>query len=156
MVRPAAAPQQVVDVVQALAQVVLLAPGAAARDLDGAPFDEAGELGAAFARIEPRPIRDLLGERRLPQVGEREVDPPFLGRERFEMALEVLRMVIHQIEQAVHELAEGQPRAETGQDREQARAAAGEDFQRADRPGRAALAGHRLPQDGAFVGVERA
>ena len=156
MVRPASAPQQVVDVVQALAQVVLLAPGAAARDQDGAPFDEASELGTAFTRLDPRPIRDLLRERRLPQIGEGEVDAPFLGRERFEMALEVLRMVIHQIEQAVHELAEGQPGTETGQDREQARAAAGEDFQRTDRLGRAMLAGHRLPQFGAFLRAERA
>ena len=156
MVRPAAAAQQVVDVVQALAQVVLLAPGAAARDQNGAPFDEPGELGAAFARLDPRPIRDLLGERRLPQVGEREVDAPFLGRERFEMALEVLRMVIHQIEQFGHQLAEGPPRPEPGHDREQPRAAAGEDLQRADRLARAVLAGHRLPQFGAFLRIERA
>ena len=129
VVRPAFAPQQVIDVVQALAQVVLLAPNCAACDLDDAAFDEAGELGAALARFKPRPIRDLLRERRLPEVGEREVDPPFLGWEQFEVTLEVLRVIIDQVEQVSHELVEGQPSTESSQDREQARAAAGEDFQ---------------------------
>ena len=155
-IRPAVTPQQVVDVVQTFTQVVLLAPGRAARNLDDASLDEASELGAACARFEPCPIRDLLRERRLPQVGEREVDPPLLGRERFEVALEVLRVVIDQIEQVGHELVEGQSPAESGQDREQARAAAGQDLQRADRLGRLVPAGHRLPQDRAFSRVERA
>ena len=154
--RPAVAAQQVVDVVQALAQVVLLAAGAAACGLNDAAIDEAGELGAAFARIEPRPGCDLLRERRLPQIGEGEIDPPLLGRERFEMTLEVLRMVIDQIEQVGHEIAEGPPRAETGHDREQSRAAAGEDFQRTNRLARGTPAGRRFPQNGAFFRVERA
>ena len=119
-VRPTAAPQQVVDVVQALGQVVLLASGAAARDLDHPAGAEARKLGAARAGFEPGLVSDLPRGRRLPQRSEREIDTPFLCRERFEVALEVLRVVIDQIEQICHEIAERQPGAEASHDRDQA------------------------------------
>ena len=134
-VRAAGAPNQVVDVVQALGQVVLLAPGAAARDPDDAPVDEARELGAASVRIESGSVRDLLRGGWLPQVGERQVDPPLLRRQRFDVALEVLRVVVHQVEQIRHQRAKGQPGPEAGHDGEQTRAAAGEGLQRPDRLG---------------------
>ena len=128
-IRPTPAPQQVVDVVQALGQVVLLAPGAAARYLDHPAVAEAGKLGAARARLEPGVVRDLPRGRRLPQRSEREIDTPFLRRERFDVALEVFGVIIDEIEQIRHEIAERQPGAEASHDRDQPRAPAGQNLQ---------------------------
>ena len=122
-------PQQVVDVVQPFGQVILLAPGAAARDLNDPSFRKAGELSAAFARLDPGALRDLPRGSRLPQVREGEVDPPLLRGQRFDVALEVFRMVVDEVEQILHELAKGASRAEPGHDGDQTRAAAGENLQ---------------------------
>ncbi|MCY3847005.1 MAG: hypothetical protein OXH69_26085, partial [Acidobacteria bacterium] len=65
-------------------------------------------------------------------------------------------MVIDQIEEIGHELAERSACAEAGHDRDQPRAPAGQDLQRADRPARGAATGHRLPQHGALLRVEGA
>ena len=98
-VRPTPTSQQVVDVVEALGQVVLLASGAAARYLDHPAVAQARKLGAARARLEPGVVRDLPRGRRLPQRGKREIDTPFLRRERFDVALEILGVIIDEIEQ---------------------------------------------------------
>ena len=149
--------QQVIDVVHALGQIVLLASRGASHNLRAAPLNETGEMRAAQARVESSAVRDLLCGCRLPQIGEREIDPPFLRRQRFEMAFEVFRVVVDQVVQLVHQLAKGQVRPETGHDHEQSGVAAGENLQRPNRllrPG--ILAGHRLPQNRTFLGVERA
>ena len=65
-ISPAFVPQQVVDIVQALGQVVLLAPGGTARHLNDASVDEADEVSAALARLHPGPVRDFLCGRRSP------------------------------------------------------------------------------------------
>ena len=75
---PTGAPQQVVDVVEALGQVILFAPSSTTRDLNDAPFDEAGELGAALARLQPGTDRNLPRSRWLPQISEHEIDSPLL------------------------------------------------------------------------------
>ena len=49
----AGAPQQVIDVVETLGQVILFAPSGTTRDLNDAAFDEAGELGTTLARLQP-------------------------------------------------------------------------------------------------------
>ena len=77
-VLPAA--QQVVDVVHALAQVVLLAPGASAGHKNGTAFYEAHELGAALAGAKARSFGDFVGERWRPQVGKDQIDAAFLDR----------------------------------------------------------------------------
>ena len=155
-VRTAVAAQQVVDVVQPLGQVVLLAAEAAAGHLDHAPFDEAGELGAALAGVDPGALRDLPRGRRLPQVGQRQVDPPLLGGEGLNVAFEVLRMLVHEVEEIVHQLAEGEPRAEACHDGHEAGVAAGEDFQRPDRLARGGIAPETVSHSTcALLGVER-
>ena len=155
-VRSTPATQQVVDVVQALGQVVLLASGAAARNSDHPTVAEARKLGAARAGFEPGLVRDLPRGRRLPKRGERKVNTAFLPRERFEVALEVLRVVVDQIEQMRHEIAERQSSPEAGYDREQPRASAGKDLQRTNGWWCWTAAGHGLPQDRALVRVEGA
>ena len=77
-VLPAA--QQVVDVVHALAQVVLLAPGAAAGHKNGTAFYEAFELGAALTGAKARSFGDFVSERWRPQVGKDQIDAAFLDR----------------------------------------------------------------------------
>ena len=62
------------------------------------------------------------------------------------MALEILGMVVDQVEEIRHQLAERQIRAEPGHDRQQPRAAACENPQRLDRLRRPRLPRHGLPQ----------
>ena len=149
------APEQVVDIVHALGEVVLLAPKSAASFLNDPSLDEAGELGAALAGVQPGTVRNLPRGCRLPQDGEREINAPFLGGERFQVALEVLRVLVHQVQQFGHELTESESGAEAGHDGEQPGAAARENFQRSDRTARSGLARHLFPQNGAFVRGER-
>ena len=115
---------KVVDVVEPLGQVVELAPRAAAADLHHAPIHQTGKLGAALAGPESGPFRDLARVGRFPEIGKGEIHPSLLRRERIEVALEILGMVVDQIEKIGHQLAERQIRAEPGHNGEQPRAAA--------------------------------
>ena len=76
---PASPAHQVVDVVEPLGEVIELAPRAAARCLDHAATGQAREVRAAFACIEPRPVRDFARRCRFPEVGEGQIDAAFLG-----------------------------------------------------------------------------
>ena len=86
----------------------------AAADLHHAPIHQTGKLGAALAGPESGPVRDLACVRRFPEIGKGEIHLPLLPRERIEVALEILGMVIDQVEQIGHQLAERQIRAEPG------------------------------------------
>ena len=111
-----------------MGQIVLLAARRAPGRLHDAPPLKASELGAARARLETRPVSNFFGSGRLPQLGKREIDPSFLGREQFEMTFEVLRVIIDQVEQIGHQVAKGSARSETGHDHHEAGVATGQDL----------------------------
>ena len=71
------------------------------------------------------------------------------------MALEVLRMLVHEVEEIVHQLAEGAPRGEACHDGHEAGVAASENLHWPDCLARGALAGDRFPQPCTLLGIER-
>ncbi len=95
--RPARAAHQVVDIVEPLSEVIELPPGASPGHLHRAPFAQAPQMRAALAGIEPGAFRDLPRRRRLPEISQREIHPPFLCGQRIEVALEILGVVVNQI-----------------------------------------------------------
>ena len=143
--RAAGAAHQIVDVVEPLGEVIELAPRAAACDFHGAAFGQSRQMRAALAGVEPCPFGDFPCRRRLPELREGEIDAPLLRRQRIEMALEILGVVVDQSEKIGHQFAERQLAAEPGDDGEQAGAAAGENPQRPDRSCGAVLTGDRPP-----------
>ena len=153
-VRTAGTAQQIINIVQALSQIILFASRCTSGLLYNASSYETGELSAARTRPKPSPVRDLLCGGRLPQIGEREIDASLLCREQFEMAFEIFRVVIDQIEQIGHQVAKGATRSETGHDHNEAGVATGQDLQRPNCLGPSIVARHRLPQHGALLWVE--
>ena len=148
------APQLVVDAVKPFGSGVEPLASAPLRG-DRATLDEPPEHGRDDADVQGGARRDFARGRRAPEIDRREIDAAFGPGQPLQMASKVFRVVVDQRHQFVHQLAQGPVPCESGDDHQQARAAAGQDFERPDAPCAPVAAACRLPQALAVLGVQR-
>ena len=147
------APQLVVDAIEALGGGV--APLAAGSFYgDRAAVDEPAEHGRDGAHVHRGARRDLAGARRPPEIDRRQIDPALGFGQALQVAAKILRVVVDQRHQFVHQAAQGAMPREFRDDDQQAGAAAGEDLQGPDFAGAPAVPGDRAPQAPAGLPIQ--
>ena len=119
------------------------------------PVGQSSEQRRDRADVHPRPVRDLLAARRLPEIDRRDIHPALRPGEPFEMAAEVLGVVVHERRQLLHEFPKRPPRAEPRHDDEKTGITPGEDFKRPDIPSSRGVRSKRAPQLRTVLRAER-
>jgi hypothetical protein len=146
-------PEFVIDAVEAF-RGIIAAVAARSFDQHGAALHQSAEVCGYLADVHARPGRDLGAAGLLPEIDQCQIDPALGAGQILDVGAEILGVVIDQFHQMVHQLAQRAITAEAGQHHHQARAAAGQDAQRADLSGVDPLVTDRLPELAAFFGVQ--
>ena len=106
-IRASAPAKEIVDVVEALGDVVLLsAVGFLPRATPRRARSDGRRCALQLIGLHTRAIGDLPSGGRLPQRREGQIDPALLGWQGFEVALEVGRVVVDEIKQVRQESPE--------------------------------------------------
>ena len=147
------APELVVDAVQSLRRRVQ-PPIAAHLHLHRAAVHETPEHSRDGSDVQAGPRCDFPGSRQLPEVDHRDIDAPLGLAQGFQVPSEVLRVLVYQCHQLFHQLAHRPMPSETGNDDQQAWAAAGQDLQRPDLASADPLSAHSSPQPSALPGTQ--
>ena len=147
------AAQLVIDAVEPFRGGIQPFSAAALHD-DRAPIDEAFEQGGYAADVQAGAPGDFAGTRRSPEIDHREIHPALGFGEAFQVAAEILGVVVDQGHQFLHQLAQGTVAREVGHDDQQAGVAAGQDLERPDLAA-AVFAADHLPHAPTLLGVQR-
>ena len=130
------APQLVIDVVEALGcGIASVAP--APLDSQHATVHQSAQASGDSPSLHARPTRDFAGGAGLPKVQHGGIDPSFALGQAIHPVAEVFGVGVDKRNEFLHEFPHGPVPRELRHDHEQARAAAGQDFERTNvSPGR--------------------
>ena len=148
------APQLVVDAVETF-RGRIHPLSAAPFDYHRTAFDEPPEQGRYGSNVHACPRGDLSSGRWPPEVDYREIDSALGLREHLQMSAEVLCVIVDQLHQLLHQLAQRSVPREFGDDNQEARAAAGQNLQRPDLAFGHRVAAHHSPQAVTLLGIQR-